>query len=196
MVWLKKLDQNHISVSRSDCEGSCLKKQLNWVPCLSELTALCLCCVLITGGLCWAQRNLQPAAFHTEVCRDPPKLPGQSVWQWLEVQHTLRMPPARTRTRTRAGWCFDYLHFLTTVAGFEHLSCELLWSNTAVLHQFHPSWWFWCSCLIWTCLKEKSSWKHVVSAALTVCCIILRGISNILSALFICMDIYNYLMLS
>lgn len=126
MMWWKRLDQNHISVHGSDCEGSCQNKQLNWVQRLGELTALCLCYVLITAGLCWAQTNLQPAAFRTEVCRDPPELPGQIVWQWLEVQHTLRMTTARTRTRT--GWCFLIALIISTFwllwLDLEHLSCD------------------------------------------------------------------------
>ena len=137
MMWWKRLDQNHVSVHGSDCEGSCQNKQLNGVQRLGELTARCVCCVLITAGLCWAQRNLQPAAFRTEVCRDPPELPGQSVWQWLEVQHTLRMTPARTRTGT--GWCFLWSSPLSDYCGWILSSCHVTCCNLIQLSCIDPT---------------------------------------------------------
>lgn len=88
-----------------DTEGKTLLWQWRWSwkpaaeaePNVTELPALCLCCMLITVGLCWAEAKVQHAAFLTEVCRDSPQL---TVWRQLDIRYTLRMTQSCS---TRSG---------------------------------------------------------------------------------------------
>lgn len=101
---------------------------------------MCLCCMLITVGLCWAEAKLQHAAFHTEGCRDSPEPAGQAVWKWPSIQYTTIMPDSPWKSRQDQGrFVFGYyLHFLNIFSRYDFFffysySLKLTQYNTTYL---------------------------------------------------------------